>query len=145
MYILSCFFRIDENDLRNKGHSARPSCSKITKWMSLVNVSLKLWSLNMTYTLTILLRKMWVIFAKLLPFFQQKYLWLDIVLTRTVNIFTIYKLVKLTMLWTTGPWYLSHLLLYCLICCAVAVFGRSIRYWDNLVSERQLIALPFVR
>ena len=88
---------------------------------------------------------MWVAFAKLLTFSQQKYLWLDIVLTRIVNIFTIYKLVKLTMLWTTGLWYLSHLLLYCLIFCAVAVFGRSIRYWDRLVSERQLIALHFVR
>ena len=31
---------------------------------------------------------------------------LNIVLTRTVNILTTNKLVKLTMLWTTGPWFL---------------------------------------
>ena len=45
---------------------------------------------------------------KLLPltFFQQKYLWI-IVLTRTVNILTSNELVKLTMLWTNGPWKLD--------------------------------------
>ena len=31
---------------------------------------------------------------------------LDIVLTRTFNILTTNELVKLTMLWTTGPWFL---------------------------------------
>ena len=40
---------------------------------------------------------------KLLTFFQQNTYELDIVLTRTVNILTTYELVKLTMLWTTGP------------------------------------------
>ena len=45
-----------------------PSCSKLT--MSLVNVSLKLWSLNMAYTLIFLHLQ------KLLTFFQQKYLWI---------------------------------------------------------------------
>ena len=39
---------------------------------------------------------------KLLTFYQQKYSELDIVLTRTVNILTTNKLVKLTTLWTTG-------------------------------------------
>ena len=38
-----------------------PSCSKII--MSLVNVSLKLWSLNTAHTLIFLLKKMWVAFA----------------------------------------------------------------------------------
>ena len=32
---------------------------------------------------------------------------LDIVLTRTDNILTTNELVKLTMLWTTGPWLLG--------------------------------------
>ena len=39
-------------------------------------------------------------------FFQQNTCELDIVLTRTVNILTTNELVKLTMLWTTGPWLL---------------------------------------
>ena len=47
-----------------------PSCSKIT--MSLVNVSLKLRSLNMAYTLIFLLKQCDL--QKLLTFFQQKYL-----------------------------------------------------------------------
>ena len=42
---------------------------------------------------------MWVAFVKI-PV-------LDIVLTRTVNILTTNGLVKLTMLWTTGPWSAS--------------------------------------
>ena len=40
---------------------------------------------------------------KLLTFFKQKYLWIRFVLTRTVKILITNKLVKLTMLWTTGP------------------------------------------
>ena len=47
---------------------------------------------------------------KLLTFFQQIHIFfpkntseLDIVLTRTVNILTTKKLIKLTTLWTTGP------------------------------------------
>ena len=50
--------------------------------------------------------------AKLLTFFQQKYMCeLDIVLTRTVNILTTNELVKLTMLWTVGPRIFQCLLL----------------------------------
>ena len=49
---------------------------------------------------------MWV-FAKATHIFfskkKQKNCELDIVLTRTANILTINELVKLTMLWTTGP------------------------------------------
>ena len=37
-------------------------------------------------------------------FFSKNACELDIVLTRTVNILITNKLVKLTMLWTTGPW-----------------------------------------
>ena len=48
------------------------SCLKLT--MSLVNVTLKLWSLNMAYGLIFLLKKIWVAFAFI--FFQQKYLWI---------------------------------------------------------------------
>ena len=46
---------------------------------------------------------------KLLTFFFSKNTCeLDIVLTRTVNIFTTNELVKLTTLWTTGPWFPAH-------------------------------------
>ena len=73
--------------------------------MSLVNVSLKLWSLNMAYTVIFLL-KMWVTFAfaKATHFFFSKNTYgLSSVLTRTVNILTTNDLVKLTMRWATGP------------------------------------------
>ena len=43
--------------------------------------------------------KMWVAFAYTCE--------LDIVLARTVNILTTYELIKLKMLWTTGPWALN--------------------------------------
>ena len=41
---------------------------------------------------------------KLLTFFSKNNCESDIVLTRTVQILTTDKLVKLAMLWTTGPW-----------------------------------------
>ena len=41
--------------------------------------------------------------------FSAKICELDIVLTRSVNILTTNKLIKLTMLWTTGPWNLVFL------------------------------------
>ena len=50
--------------------------------------------------------KMWAAFAfaKATHIFSAKNICeSDIVLTRTVNILTTNKLVKLTMLWTTGP------------------------------------------
>ena len=82
--------------------------------MSLINVSLKLWSLNMAkrYMLIFLLKKLWVAFAfaKATHIFSKYIPELDIVLTRivniltrTVNILTTNELVKLAMLWTTGP------------------------------------------
>ena len=54
--------------------------------------------------------KMWVAFAvqKLLTFFQQKnFRILYIESAKTVNEMTLNKLVKLTTLWTIGPWYFS--------------------------------------
>ena len=58
--------------------------------------------------------KMWVAFAvqKLLTFFQQKNIRiLYIESAKTVNEMTLNELVKLTMLWTTGPWILSSVFL----------------------------------
>ena len=75
----------------------------------LVNVSLKLSSLNTAYMLIFFAEKMRVAFAFEFAkathiFFSKNTCELDIVLTRTVNILTSDKLVKLTMLRTTGPW-----------------------------------------
>ena len=70
--------------------------------MSLVNVSLKLWSLKMAYMLIFLLKK--CICKSYSYFFSKNTCESDIVLTRTFIILTTNKLVKLTMLWTTGPW-----------------------------------------
>ena len=61
-----------------------PGCSKLM--MSLVNVSLKLWCKSYSH------------------FFSKHTCELDIVVTRTVNILTTNELVKITRLWTTGPW-----------------------------------------
>ena len=55
-------------------------------------------------------KKMWVAFAvqKLLTFFQQKNIRiLYIESAKTVNKMTLNELVKLTTLWTTGPWFLQ--------------------------------------
>ena len=68
-------------------------------------VSLKLWSLNVAYTLIFLLENVssFCICKSYSYFFSQNTCELDSVHTRTVNILTTNELVKLTMLWTTGP------------------------------------------
>ena len=68
--------------------------------MSLVNISLKLGSLNMAYTLIFLLTKceQLLLLQKLHTFFSKNTSEFGIVLTRTVNILTTNELVKLTML-----------------------------------------------
>ena len=74
--------------------------------MSLVNILLKLLSLNMAYTLIFLLKNV-SSFCKCKSYshsFSKNNCELDTVLTRVVNILTTKELVKLTMLWTTGPW-----------------------------------------
>ena len=76
-----------------------PSCSK--QMMSLVNVSLKLSSLNMAYWLIFLLKKNVSSFCTCKSyshFFSKNTCELDIVLTRTVNILTTNELVNLMML-----------------------------------------------
>ena len=81
-----------------------PSCSKQT--MSLVNGLLKFTLSDMQICWNFLLKKMWVAFAvqKLLTFFSAKKIRiLYIESTKTVKEMTLNELVKLTMLWTTGP------------------------------------------
>ena len=92
-------------DCMNEEQRPEPTCSKLM--MLLVNVSLKLWSLNMPYMLIFLLKKnvsSFCICKSYSHIFSKNTCELDIVLTKTVNIFTTNKFVKLTILWTTGPW-----------------------------------------
>ena len=58
------------------------------------------------YMQIFLLKKMWELQKLLTFFFSKNTCKLDTVLTRTVNVLTTNELVKLTMLWTTGPWLL---------------------------------------
>ena len=78
-----------------------PSCSKLT--MSLVNVSLKFFIFKYGIWANIFAEKMRVAFVKATHIFSAKIHVNYIVPTRTVNFFTTNELVKLTMLWTTGP------------------------------------------
>ena len=86
-------------EFKTRRYYPGPSCSKLTMW--LVNISLELCSLNMAYTLiNIFAEKMcsFCICKSYSHFFSKNTGELDIVLTRTVNILTTNKLVKLTML-----------------------------------------------
>ena len=84
--------------LASKALRSGPSCSKLA--MLLVNVSLKLCSLTMAYMLIFLLENVssFCICKSYSHFFSKNTCELDIVLTRTVNILTTNKLVKLMML-----------------------------------------------
>ena len=91
------------NKIFRSVHTSGPSCSKLT--MSFVNILLKCWSLNMAYTLIFLLKNMSSFCICYSHFFSKNTceIHVVIVLTRTINILTTNELVKLTMLWTTGP------------------------------------------
>ena len=71
----------------------------------------------MVNTLIFVAEKMWVAFAlqKLLTFLQQNINALESTLDTTVIKFAINKLVKLTMLWTTGPSFFFCFFFYILI------------------------------
>ena len=76
--------------------------------------------------------KMWVAFAvqKLLTFFQQTNIRiLYIESAKTVNEMTLNELVKLTMLWTTGPW----------ISLALPIRGQSRDGLPNMSAAKLLI------
>ena len=66
-------------------------------------------------------------------FFSKTTCDLDIVLTGTVNILTTNELVKLTMLWTTGP--SSYILLFSKVFTVLALF--SLGAWANIVDPDQ--------
>ena len=80
--------------------SPGPSCSKLT--MSLVNDLLKFTSSDMQICWNFLLKKN--VSAKATHIFSAKNIRiLYIEYSKTVNVMTLNKLVKLTTLWTTGP------------------------------------------
>ena len=85
--------------------SPGPSCSKLT--MSLVNGIVKTLIINYGIYANIFAEKnvsRFCICKSYSHFFSKNTCELNILLTRTVNILTTNELVKLTMLWTTGPW-----------------------------------------
>ena len=72
------------------------------KWLP--NVALNFLSPNMANTLMFLLQNMWVAFRKTYSHFCSKNIKVfENPLATTANEFVINELVKLTMLWTTGP------------------------------------------
>ena len=78
--------------------------------------------------------KLWVAFANAkathIFFFSKNTCESDIVLSRTVNILTTNELVKLTMLWTTGPQAFIMLK-------TTVIFSISVPMWDSY-SEPQV-------
>ena len=75
--------------------------------INITNINIKILIIKYGIYTDIFAEKMWVAFAFAKAthiFFSKNICELDIVLTRTFNILTTNKLVKLTMLWTTGPW-----------------------------------------
>ena len=114
-----------------------PSNLKLT--MSLVNASLKLWSLHMANTLIFLLKNVssFCICKSYSHFFSKNICELDIALIRIVNILTTNKLVQLTMLWTTGPWIKSFSRVTCVrnfcTCVRPSVFPPDMTGWVSCI------------
>ena len=77
-----------------------PSCSKLTTW--LVNESLIFTSSDTQICWFFVVERMWVAFA--VTFLAKNIRILYIESAKTVNEMTLNELVKLTTLWTTGPW-----------------------------------------
>ena len=98
-----------------KNNKTGPSCSKLT--MSLVNVSLnfdhEIWHICWYFCWKNV--SSFCICKSYSHFFSKNACELDIVLTRTVKILTTNELVKLRMLWTTGPWSSESSLILTLI------------------------------
>ena len=86
-----------------------PGCSKLTT--SLVNVSLKFKTFKISQiSRYFFLNKTCKAFAlqKLLSFFQQKVIVFGYKVVKHFTSWPLNELVKLTMLWTTGPWGLIY-------------------------------------
>ena len=67
---------------------------------------------------------------------------LDNILTTAVNILTTNKLVKLTILWTTGPWTSSILFLQAMFSLSDLQFAVavSLMYWVQLFKTNDVIS-----
>ena len=113
--------------------TAGPCCSKLT--MSSFNVSLKLWSLNMTNKLLVCWKNVnsfcICICKSYSYFFSKNTCELYIVLTRKVNILITNELVKLTTLWTTGPWCISFSRYYLLFLEYQPIRFTAVDSWDS--------------
>ena len=103
MLIICCEYHIYPNCF---GHF-----NSLPYWVQLfktsANVTLKCLSWNMANTLSDIFAEKWVVFAlqKLLIFFCSKNINVfENTVATTVKQFVMNKLVKLMMLWTTGPW-----------------------------------------
>ena len=71
-------------------------------------------------------------------FFSKTTCKLGIILTRTVNILTSDELVKLTMLWTTGPWYLVYHI-YLKYLDTLSTYHTSPKIWNSSFYEYYLL------
>ena len=120
----------------NAYKTSGPSCSNLT--MSLVNDSLKFTSSDTQICWFFFWWKMWVAFAvqKLLTFFSKNIRILCIKSAKTVNEMTLNELVKLTMLWTTGPWILFRYVIYKLIHTEFKIHEIDPRL-ENLIKKKQ--------
>ena len=117
IYILQNFVHIWKNTIGSTKHTSGPSCSKLTT--SLVNDSLKFTSSDTQICWNFLLKKNVSSFcsAKATHIFPAKnIIILCIESAETVNEMTLNELVKLTTLWTTGPW-------------SITTADQSVTYW----------------
>ena len=90
------------NNQKGSQNNIRPRCSKLTT--SLVNVSLKFQTLISQISWYFLLKKCVKLLQKLLSFFRQKIsLYFAYKVVKHLTSWPLNELVKLTMLWTTGP------------------------------------------
>ena len=85
------------------GCTSEPSCSKLTTL--LVNIFIQISNINIWNTPICFVEKMWKAFAlqNLLSFSQQNYHCIWNIIVKHLTSLHLNKLVKLTMLWTTGP------------------------------------------
>ena len=137
---------------KNKQKTSEPSCSKLT--MSLVNDSLKFTSSDTQICWNFLLKNVSSFCnAKATHIFSAKNIRiLYIEFAKTVNEMTLYELVKLTMLWTTGPWYMFQIknilfkdslklieyVYFCCCCCCCCCFLSSL-----FLQTRFMILIKF--
>ena len=129
----------------NKQKTSEPSCSKLT--MSLVNDLLKFISSDTQICWNFLLKNV----SSFSIFSAKNIRILYIEFAKTVKEMTLYELVKLPMLWTTGPWYMFQMknilfkdslklieYVYIFCCCCCCCFLSSL-----FLQTRFMILIKF--